>query len=167
MQKCKSDVDFFYSKLINSCCRKFLGMWLESCKMRFRKFWNKIMIWEWPPKGGYSSPINSIFASTVRGGEKEEKFSRATLNLSSRRNHLCHQPSGNCLTATSGLANNLGLGRSFCAFCAICPLTRPMPSLSVNPILSNWTRVPYRTKIRLTKLSKFWLGVENFVRRKI
>ena len=28
-------------------------------------------------------------------------------------------------------------------------------------------RIPYRTKIRRTKLSKFRLGVENFVRRKI
>ena len=28
-------------------------------------------------------------------------------------------------------------------------------------------QIPYRTKIRRTKLSKFWLGVENFVRRKI
>ena len=28
-------------------------------------------------------------------------------------------------------------------------------------------RISYRTKIHRTKLSKFWLGVENFVRRKI
>ena len=29
------------------------------------------------------------------------------------------------------------------------------------------TSIPYRTKIRRTKSSKFWLGIENFVRRKI
>ena len=27
--------------------------------------------------------------------------------------------------------------------------------------------IPYRTKIRRTKVSKFWLGVENFVRQNI
>ena len=34
-----------------------------------------------------------------------------------------------------------------------------------NDICKSW--IPYRTKIRRTKVSKFWLGVKNFVRRKI
>ena len=36
----------------------------------------------------------------------------------------------------------------------------------VSELESLW-KLPYRTKIRRTKLSEFWLGVENFVRRKI
>ena len=36
------------------------------------------------------------------------------------------------------------------------------------PLLTLWRRgIPYRTKIRRTKVSKFQLGVENFVRRNI
>ena len=33
--------------------------------------------------------------------------------------------------------------------------------------LENYYKIPYRTNIRLTKVSKFQFGVENFVRRNI
>ena len=48
-------------------------------------------------------------------------------------NHLCQQPSGDFLTATSGLAKNHGLEGTYSVFDPICPLTLHMlsPSLRV------------------------------------
>ena len=56
-------------------------------------------------------------------------------------NHLCQQPSDDCLIATSGLAKNRGLGGTYSVFAPICPPPLPMPSPSLN---SHWTK---RTRV--------------------
>ena len=46
----------------------------------------------------------------------------------------------------------------------IVPLHTFLPTMWLNQQFA--LKIPYRTKIRRTKVPKIWLGAENFVRRK-